>query len=87
MSSAGASILGVGYVIPLIYLAWAWKKGPRAPQNPWGAKGLEWEKSPSPPPTFNFDTPPTVTEPPYNYSGEPEREEPLAGEQRGDRRA
>jgi cytochrome c oxidase subunit 1 len=87
MSSAGASSLGVGYVIPLIYLAWAWRKGPRAPQNPWDAKGLEWEKAPSPPPTFNFDTLPIVTEPAYNYSGEPEKEEPLAGEQRGDRHA
>jgi cytochrome c oxidase subunit 1 len=72
LSTAGASILGVGYVLPMIYLAWAWRKGPRAPRNPWGAKGLEWEKSPSPPPTYNFDEPPVVTEPPYNYNPEPE---------------
>jgi cytochrome c oxidase subunit 1 len=70
MSSAGASILGIGYLIPIVYLTWAWRKGPKAPQNPWGAKGLEWEKSPTPPPTFNFDELPVVTEEAYNYGGE-----------------
>jgi cytochrome c oxidase subunit 1 len=69
MSTAGASILGVGYLLPMIYLTWAWRKGPRSPQNPWGAKGLEWEQSPTPPPTFNFEETPIVTEPAYNYSG------------------
>jgi cytochrome c oxidase subunit 1 len=78
MSTAGASILAVGYLLPMIYLAWAWRKGPRAPQNPWNAKGLEWEQSPTPPPTFNFERPPIVTEPAYNYSGE--REEVRIGQ-------
>src|SRR5271166_2106443 len=72
MSTAGASILGLGYILPMIYFAWAWRKGPLSPQNPWKAKGLEWEQSPTPPPTFNFDHPPVVTEPAYNYSGEEE---------------
>jgi len=72
MSTAGASILGLGYLIPMIYLGWAWKNGPVSLQNPWKAKGLEWEQSPTPPPTFNFDRPPIVTEPAYNYSGEQE---------------
>ncbi|HUA82448.1 MAG TPA: cytochrome c oxidase subunit I [Bryobacteraceae bacterium] len=72
LSTAGASILGVGYLMPMIYLAWAWRKGPRSPQNPWHAKGLEWEQSPTPPPTFNFDVPPVVTEPAYNYAEEVE---------------
>jgi cytochrome c oxidase subunit 1 len=72
LSTAGASILGIGYVLPLIYLSWAWFKGPKAPQNPWHAKGLEWEQAPTPPPTFNFDVPPVVTEPAYNYGGEVE---------------
>ena len=40
MSTAGASILGIGYLLPMIYLAWAWRNGPIAPQNPWNAKGL-----------------------------------------------
>ena len=65
-STAGASILGVGYLLPLIYLLWAWKYGPAAGENPWGATGLEWQTS-SPPPEDNFDVTPTVSEPPYNY--------------------
>lgn len=66
LSTAGASILGVGYILPLIYMIWAWKFGPKADNNPWGATGLEWT-TPSPPPEFNFDVTPVVTEPPYNY--------------------
>ncbi len=68
MSSAGASILGVGYVIPLIYLIWSFFYGPAAGPNPFGATGLEW-KTPSPPPTENFEEIPVVTEEAYNYPG------------------
>jgi cytochrome c oxidase subunit 1 len=70
MSSAGASILGIGYLIPLIYLIWSMRYGPVAGPNPWGAKGLEW-KTPSPPPTENFEKIPVVTEEAYDY-GHPE---------------
>jgi cytochrome c oxidase subunit I len=66
MSSAGASILGVGYLIPLIYLIWSMRYGPVAGPNPWQAKGLEWE-TPSPPPTENFEEIPVVTEEAYDY--------------------
>ncbi len=66
MSSAGASILGMGYLLPLAYLLWSLKYGAIAGPNPWHAKGLEWQ-TPSPPPTFNFDETPIVTEPAYNY--------------------
>jgi cytochrome c oxidase subunit 1 len=66
LSSAGASVLAVGYVIPLIYLTWSMRYGPPAGRNPWGAKGLEWTTL-SPPPTENFDVPPLVTEDAYNY--------------------
>jgi cytochrome c oxidase subunit 1 len=69
MSTAGASILGVGYVIPLIYMVWSMRYGKNAPANPWGSTGLEW-KTTSPPPTDNFETPPVVTEDPYIYSHE-----------------
>ena len=47
-STAGASILGIGYLLPLVYMLWAWKYGPPAGDNPWGATGLEWQ-TPSPP--------------------------------------
>jgi cytochrome c oxidase subunit I len=67
MSSAGASILGVGYLIPMVYLIWSLKYGPIASANPWGATGLEWQ-TPSPPPTVNFTETPIVTEEPYHYS-------------------
>jgi cytochrome c oxidase subunit 1 len=66
MSSAGASILGLGYVIPLIYLIWSLRYSPEAGPNPWRATGLEWQTS-SPPPTHNFDTQPVVTEEAYAY--------------------
>ena len=69
MSSAGATVLGVGYLIPLIYLIWSMRYGPVAESNPWGATGLEW-KTPSPPPTENFAEIPVVTEEAYAYSGE-----------------
>jgi cytochrome c oxidase subunit I len=67
MSTAGASILGLGYLIPLIYFIWSMRYGPKASSNPWGAKGLEWETT-SPPPTFNFEKTPIVTEEAYAYS-------------------
>jgi cytochrome c oxidase subunit 1 len=66
MSTAGASILAVGYVLPLVYFMWSLKYGPKAGKNPWGAAGLEWQIQ-SPPTTFNFDETPIVTEEAYNY--------------------
>jgi cytochrome c oxidase subunit 1 len=70
MSTAGATILGVGYLLPLVYLTWSMRYGPKAGANPWGAKGLEWQTS-SPPPTENFETTPTVTEEAYAYAAAP----------------
>jgi cytochrome c oxidase subunit 1 len=66
MSSAGASILAAGYVLPMIYLIWSLKYGPAAGENPWGATGLEWRTA-SPPEKDNFEETPTVREPAYNY--------------------
>jgi cytochrome c oxidase subunit 1 len=67
MSSAGASILGLGYLIPLVYLIWSMRYGPPAGPNPWRATGLEWQ-TPSPPPQENFDVTPVVMEEPYAYA-------------------
>jgi len=69
LSTAGATILGTGYLIPMIYFAWSWKRGPVAPANPWGACGLEWQTS-SPPPTENFKETPIVTQPAYAYGAQ-----------------
>ena len=66
MSSAGASILGVGYILPLVYLLYSLKYGPAAGPNPWRATGLEWQ-TPSPPPPENFAETPTVVRGPYEY--------------------
>ncbi len=73
LSSAGASVLAVGYVIPLIYLFWSLKYGEVAGPNPWGAKGLEWTTQ-SPPLTENFLKTPIVTEEAYSYETAPEPE-------------
>ena len=70
-STAGATILGVGYLIPMIYLVWSMRYGPKAPMNPWHAAGLEWQV-PSPPTTFNFDTIPVVETEAYDYDPEEE---------------
>jgi len=72
LSTAGASILGVGYVLPLAYLIWSLRYGAVAGMNPWKARGLEWQ-TPSPPPTNNFAATPTVVCDAYAYeSSEPE---------------
>jgi cytochrome c oxidase subunit I len=69
LSSAGASILAVAYLLPLGYLAWSIFYGRRAGPNPWRATGLEW-LTPSPPPQRNFVLTPTVTSGPYGYDAE-----------------
>jgi len=66
LSSAGASVLAVGYVIPLFYLGWSMRYGKIAAPNPWPATGLEWQ-TPSPPPTENFPVTPEVSEEVYDY--------------------
>ena len=66
MSTAGASILGIGYVLPLIYLIWSMRYGPVAEANPWPSTGLEWQTT-SPPPTNNFEKTPVVTNEPYDF--------------------
>ncbi len=67
MSTAGASILALGYVLPLFYLIWSLFYGEDAGPNPWKATGLEWQTD-SPPITENFETTPIVTQEPYNYA-------------------
>jgi cytochrome c oxidase subunit 1 len=66
LSSAGALVLGVGFLMPLFYLAWSIKYGKPAPNNPWTAVGLEWQTS-SPPPTENFTYDPVVKTEAYEF--------------------
>jgi cytochrome c oxidase subunit 1 len=66
LSTAGASILGIGYLLPLLYLLWSLRWGKDAGPNPFRATGLEWKTS-SPPPTENFEKTPIVNEEAYAY--------------------
>jgi cytochrome c oxidase subunit 1 len=66
MSTAGASIMAVGYALPLVYLLWSLKYGKDAGENPWPAMGMEWT-TPSPPPKENFERLPVVKQEAYAY--------------------
>jgi len=74
LSTAGASILAIGYLLPMVYLFWSLRYGKPAGDNPWMATGLEWRTA-SPPPTFNFDETPEVTWEAYEYDKMPLPEE------------
>jgi cytochrome c oxidase subunit I len=76
LSSAGATILAGGYLLPMGYLLWSLIYGKPAGDNPWEATGLEW-RTQSPPRMQNFSVTPRVTETAYNYSP-PEQQEPMA---------
>jgi cytochrome c oxidase subunit 1 len=66
LSSGGAVILAVAYLMPLVYLGWSLFYGEQAPDNPWQATGLEWQTT-SPPPKQNFFRPPRIDAEPYDY--------------------
>ncbi|HEX4098342.1 MAG TPA: cbb3-type cytochrome c oxidase subunit I, partial [Caulobacteraceae bacterium] len=66
LSSAGAGVLAVAYILPFVYLIHSLRHGRPAGPNPWGAAGLEWTTA-SPPPKHNFDVPPVVTKEAYAY--------------------
>jgi cytochrome c oxidase subunit 1 len=72
MSTAGASVLGFGYLVPMAYLLHSLRYGPRAEADPWKADGLEW-RTMSPPPVENFLEQPIVT-------GGPDESTPPASE-------
>lgn len=65
-STAGASILGIGYLLPMLYLPWSLFYGKIAGNNPWQATGLEWQIQ-SPPLTENFVEIPIVDHEAYDY--------------------
>ncbi len=67
MSSLGATVLGLGYLLPMIYLTYSMFRGEKAGANPWLATGLEWTTQ-SPPLPENFAEQPIVTEGAYDYA-------------------
>jgi cytochrome c oxidase subunit 1 len=66
ISTGGAYLVGIGFILLLWNVVHSWRHGDKAPMNPWGAKTLEWTV-PYPVPLVNFDTPPVVTSDPYGY--------------------
>jgi cytochrome c oxidase subunit 1 len=68
-STAGASVLGLGMTLPVIYLVLSLVFGKKAEANPWMLPGLEWRTA-SPPPTENFEKMPVVTWEAYEFSEE-----------------
>ena len=65
LSTTGSYIMAVSFVLMAAYLLHSLVRGRRAPANPWGGATLEWQCS-SPPPTYNFETPPPVRDP-YDF--------------------
>ena len=76
LSSGGAAVLGIGYILPVLYFAYSLKYGEVAGNNPWGASGLEW-RTQSPPLTENFLEVPTDIPEAYEYTPKVVREAKL----------
>ncbi|PYY19524.1 MAG: cytochrome c oxidase subunit I [Acidobacteria bacterium] len=74
LSTAGASVLAVGLLMPMFYMLWSLKYGEIAGNNPYRATGLEWQTT-SPPPTHNFHETPIVTQEAYDYESQTEEVE------------
>jgi cytochrome c oxidase subunit 1 len=66
LASIGALLLAVSTVPFLYNVVVSWVTGPKAGDNPWGAKTLEWQTT-SPPPEHNFVELPVVTGMPYDF--------------------
>ncbi|MBX5480490.1 MAG: cbb3-type cytochrome c oxidase subunit I [Myxococcaceae bacterium] len=66
-STAGASLLGFGFLIIALYLAWSLRWGKVSGANPWGSRGYEW-LTPSPPPLHNFHEVPTFERDVHDYT-------------------
>jgi len=67
ISTVGSWMISAGFLLALYVIIKGITSGEKAPDNPWGAKTLEWQTS-SPPPHFNFDKKPVVTGGPYDYT-------------------
>jgi cytochrome c oxidase subunit 1/cytochrome c oxidase subunit I+III len=59
ITSIGSFVFALGVLIFLVDLAWSYRRGPAAGDNPWDAPTLEWSIA-SPPPPYNFATIPFV---------------------------
>jgi cytochrome c oxidase subunit 1 len=69
VASVGSFVLAASTLVIMYNMIWSFRRGPKAGNNPWNARTLEWTIS-SPPPYYNFKTIPAVLKQPYNF-GEP----------------
>ncbi|HEX7022269.1 MAG TPA: cytochrome c oxidase subunit I [Trueperaceae bacterium] len=60
ISSLGAYLLAVGFLLFVVNFLLSWRSGKAPPEDPWGAGTLEWAV-PESTPNYNFATPPIVT--------------------------
>jgi cytochrome c oxidase subunit 1 len=66
-STIGSWILYAGLIMMVINLIRGMRSGEKVGMDPWGGTTLEWTTA-TPPPLENFETIPTVTTGPYDYS-------------------
>ncbi|MCE9499977.1 MAG: cbb3-type cytochrome c oxidase subunit I, partial [Leptospira sp.] len=66
ISTVGSWLIAIGFLFGLYTVIQGLLKGEKAPDNPWGAKTLEWTIQ-SPPIHENFSKTPIVTAGPYEY--------------------
>jgi cytochrome c oxidase subunit 1 len=71
-ASFGAYMMVAALVLMFYNLLSSLRKGERAPSDPWGGTTLEWSL-PSPPPTHNFESEPSVKSYPYDFTDVVER--------------
>ncbi len=87
LSTAGAYLTAIGFVVFLINMWVSWRSPVKAPDNPWDGHSLEWATT-SPPPSHNFHRVPPIrsTRPtwdmnhPEHADGRVRTEAELAGE-------
>ncbi|ANM30112.1 cytochrome C oxidase subunit I [Acidobacteria bacterium Mor1] len=65
VSTIGAYITALGFMVAAYSLAMSLVRGKLAPANPWGGNSLEWHTT-SPPPLHNFEGEPRSDDP-YDY--------------------
>tara|TARA_B100000676_G_scaffold236208_1_gene236032 strand:+ start:1383 stop:3008 length:1626 start_codon:yes stop_codon:yes gene_type:complete len=66
LSTVGSWMIGIAFIIMLVYLIHSIKNGKVSGSNPWGALTLEWQ-TPSPTPAHNFLEEPKILHGPYAY--------------------
>jgi cytochrome c oxidase subunit 1 len=67
-ASLGSYVMVAGLALVFLNLWLGWKRGEKAPDNPWGGATLEWSL-PSPAPYENWEEAPMVEKGPYDFSG------------------